>query len=275
MSITDKRALVDRDTPLSIASQCELLGLARSTYYAEPIGESEENLMLMRAIDKIYIGKPYFGRPRITALLKEQGFKVNHKRVGRLMRCMGIHAIYPAPRTSLAVKAHPTYPYLLRNQLIDRVNQVWCSDITYIPMHRGFLYLTAVMDWASRYVISWQVSNCMEVNFCIQVLEEALSQATPEIFNTDKGGQYTSEGFTALLTDHHIRISMTERGASDNIMVERLWRSVKYECIYLQEFNDAWALNDALQAYFYAYNFENPHSSLGMRKPYEVWKGKQ
>lgn len=272
MSISEKRQLVDASDRLSITQQCSLLGLARSSYYVRPLGESPENLHLMRLIDEIYVAKPYFGRPRITASLRARGYQVNPKRVGRLMRCMGIRAIYPAPRTSVAMKSHPKYPYLLRNQSVDTVNQVWCSDITYIPMRRGFLYLTAVMDWASRYVLSWQLSNGMDVSFCVEVLEAALQQGTPMIFNTDKGGQYTSSQFTGTLKTRDIQISMTERGARDNIMVERLWRSVKYECIYLQEFEDAFALEEALTAYFHAYNRENPHSSLGMQTPYEIWK---
>jgi putative transposase len=192
--------------------------------------------------------------------------------VGRLMEIMGIRAIYPRPRTTVVEKLHKKYPYLLRNVEIMRPNQVWCTDITYVPMARGFLYLVAIMDWYSRYVISWRISNCMDVSFCLEALEEALTQAKPEVFNSDKGGQYTSDAFTGILIDAEIQISMTARGCWDNLMIERLWRNVKYEHIYLHDYQDGFELQQGLTRYFQEYNYENPHSSLGMKKPYELWR---
>lgn len=272
MSLPQKCALVDPHDELSISLQCELLNLPRSSYYYQPLGESELNLALMDAIDRIYTAKPYYGRPRLTHALREQGFVVNSKRVWRLMRLMGIRAIYPAPSTSVPIKAHKDYPYLLRGVEVTRKNQVWCSDITYIRMGSGFLYLVAIMDWYSRYVISWRISNALDVSFCIEALEEALELGCPEIFNTDKGGQYTSDAFTGMLLDAQVRISMTERGCWDNLMVERLWRKVKYEHVYLHSYADGLALDRGLTQYFHAYNHEDPHSSLNMSTPYALWK---
>lgn len=272
MSLSKKRALIGPDDGLSIQAQCELLSLSRSSYYYRPLSESALNLELMEQIDKLYTAKPYFGRPRLTHGLREQGYQVNAKRVGRLMQIMGIRAIYPRPRTTCPIKEHKTYPYLLRKLPIKRPNQVWCSDITYIPMVSGFLYLVAIMDWYSRFVISWRISNCMDLSFCLEALEEALEQASPEIFNTDKGGQYTSEQFTASLLDADIQISMTARGCWDNLMIERLWRNVKYEHLYLYAYEDGKALHQGLTQYFYQYNYENPHSALNMAKPAQLWR---
>ncbi len=229
----------------------------------------------MKELDKLYLKKPYFGRPRLTHGLRELGYDVNQKRVGRLMGIMGIRALYPRPRTTIVEKSHPKYPYLVDKNAISHPNEVWCSDISYIPMRSGFLYLVAVMDWYSRFVLSWEVSNCMDVNFCLEALELALEQGTPTIFNTDKGGQYTSKAFTQMLHDRGVKISMTAKGAMDNIMIERLWRSVKYEHIYLHEYDNGRQLCEGLEQYFYQYNYENPHSSLGMRKPFEVWSQEQ
>lgn len=272
MSLQQKGALIDPHDELSISLQCDLLNLPRSSYYYQPLGESELNLALMDAIDRIYTAKPYYGRPRLTHALRAQGFKVNPKRVWRLMQLMGIRAIYPAPSTSVPLKAHKDYPYLLRGLAVRRKNQVWCSDITYLRMGTGFLYLVAIMDWYSRYVISWRISNALDVSFCIEALEEALEQGCPEIFNTDKGGQYISEAFTGLLLDKEVRISMTERGCWDNLMVERLWRKVKHEHVYLHSYADGLALDGGLTQYFHAYNHEDPHSSLNMSTPYALWK---
>jgi putative transposase len=271
MSVSEKRALVDAADPKGISWQCELLGLARSSYYYEPLGESPLNLLLMKEMDQLFTAKPYFGRPRLTDGLRRLGYNVNPKRVGRLMQVMGIRAIYPRPRTTIPEKEYKKYPYLLRNQSIIEVNQVWCSDITYIPMSEGFLYLVAMMDWFSRYVLSWRISNCMDISFCIEALEEAFTQGRPAIFNSDKGGQYTSKAFTKMLQNNEVAISMSSRGPYDNIMVERLWRSVKYENVYLHDYQDGEQLQRGLEQYFQQYNCENPHSSLGMKTPFEVW----
>lgn len=272
MSTSEKRALVDTDSAHGIAWQCDLLDLARSSYYYEPLGESPLNLLLMKEIDKLYTAKPYFGRPRLTDALQKLGYGVNQKRVGRLMQVMGIRAIYPRPRTTIPENEHKKYPYLLRNQAITEVDQVWCSDITYIHMGTGFLYLVAVMDWFSRYVLSWRISNCMDVSFCTEALKEAFGLGCPRIFNTDKGGQYTSKVFTEMLLDNKVAISMSSRGPYDNIMVERLWRSVKYEHIFLHDYCNGQQLQKGLEQYFKEYNCENPHSSLDMKTPYQVWK---
>ncbi|WNJ17577.1 IS3 family transposase [Pontibacter sp. G13] len=272
MSIALKRAMIDPDDRLSISAQCELLGLPRSSYYYQPLEESPLNLELMGVLDRIYLRKPYFGRPRLTRAIRELGYPINSKRIGRLMKIMGIRAIFPEPRTTIQEKEHKKYPYLLRGLEIIHPNQVWCSDITYVPMQAGFLYLVAIMDWYSRYVISWRISNALDKSFCIEALEEALDHGKPEIFNSDKGGQYTSPAFTGLLEDAKSRISMTARGCWDNLMIERLWRTVKYEHIYLHSYQNGWELERGLRQYFQEYNYENPHSSLNMAKPYELWK---
>lgn len=272
MTTSEKRILVGPDRAISVANQCEVLGLGRSSYYYQPLGESAENLELMAQLDRIYLRKPYFGRPRLTEALREKGYAVNPKRVGRLMRIMGIRAIYPQPRTTQALKAHKKYPYLLRSMEINRPNQVWCSDITYLPMESGFLYLVAIMDWYSRFVISWRISNALDTSFCIEALEEALDYSQPEIFNSDKGGQYTSDVFTSRLIKADIQISMTARGCWDNLMIERLWRNVKYEHLYLHSYSNGSELYQGLSQYFHAYNYENPHSRLNMAKPVELWR---
>ena len=214
--------------PVSVVRQCELLGLARSSYYYEPASESAENLMLMRLIDEPYTRTPFYGIRRMTAWLRSEGHQVNHKRVQRLMRQMGIEAIYPKPRLSQGGSEHRVYPYLLRGVVIDRPNQVWSTDITYIRLRPGFLYLVAILDWYSRYVVSWEVSNSLEVSFCVEALDRALSMAQPEIFNSDQGSQFTSHAFTRGEEAAGIRISMDGRGrVFDNIFVDRLWRTVK------------------------------------------------
>ena len=256
---------------MSIRRQCELLGLNRSTYYYAPAEESDLNLRLMRLIDQQYTKTPFYGWPRMTASLRRQGHVVNHKRVQRLMQKMGLQAIYPQRRTSMAAKGHKVYPYLLRNLAITHPNQVWSADITYIPMLHGFMYLVAVMDWYSRYVLAWQLSNTLDGLFCLDALELALAQGRPDIFNTDQGAQFTALAFTSRLETAGIRISMDGRGrALDNVFVERLWRSVKYEHVYLYEYEMVPALEKGLCEYFGFYNHERPHQSLSYQTPAEV-----
>jgi putative transposase len=238
LEIDAKRDLIEPDHPqISIARQCELLGLSRSTYYYHSLGESSENLHLMRLLDEKYTDDPYYGIRRMTAWLRSQGYQVNHKRVARLRRKMGLEAIYPKPRTSMPHPEHRIYPYLLRGVPVTRVNQVWSTDITYIRLHAGFVYLVAVMDWYSRYVLSWALSITMDVSFCLEALNDALNRAQPEIFNSDQGAQFTSTDFTGRLESAGIRISMDGRGrALDNVFIERLWRTVKQEGVYLKDY---------------------------------------
>jgi putative transposase len=250
------------------------LGLNRSSLYYKAAEESSLNLELMNRIDKQYTACPFYGIRRMTAYLRREGYEVNQKRIARLMRKMGIKAIYPEPKTSVANPEHRIYPYLLRGVLIQRVNQVWSCDITYVRLQGGFLYLMAVMDWHSRYVLSWRLSNTMEVGFCVEALESALLIASPEIFNSDQGSQFTSKVFTERLESNSIKISMDGRGrAFDNIFIERLWRSVKYEDVYLKDYKDGWEANQGLGNYFKFYNDERLHSSLGYRTPKEVYFG--
>ena len=226
----------------------------------------------MRLIDEEYTQHPFYGVERMTAVLKRQGHTVNPKRIRRLMRLMGLEAIYPKPNLSKSLQEHKVYPYLLRNLAIDRADQVWSTDITYIRLAHGFVYLVAVMDWFSRYVLSHEFSTTLDKDFCIKALQNALDMSTPEIFNTDQGSQFTSEAFTGILKDSGIKISMDGRGrAADNIFVERLWRSVKYECVYLHNFE---TVQDAvlwIGRYFEFYNCERPHEALGYRTPLEVY----
>ncbi len=276
MSLEEKRACIEPSHPeLRVVRQCELIGLPRSSYYrGDPQGmESEENLMLMRLIDEEYTRHPFYGSRKIRDWLQRQGYRVNRKRVRRLMRLMRLVSIAPKPNTSKPAKAHKVYPYLLRGLEIDHPNQVWCTDITYIRLARGFVYLTAVMDWHSRYVLSWEVSVTMQEDFCVSALESALRRhGGPEIFNTDQGAQYTGEAFTGTLKQAGIRISMDGKGrCTDNIMIERLWRSVKYEEIYLKEYESVSELIHALKHYFAFYNDERPHQSLNGQTPAEVY----
>ena len=252
---------------LSLRRQCELLGLARGSWYYEPAGETKQNLKLMRRIDELYLQRPYFGSRRMADELN-----VNRKRVQRLMRLMGLEAIYPKPRTTLRNADHKIYPYLLRNLEITRPNQVWSTDITYIPMQSGFLYLTAVLDWYSRYVLSWRLSNSLDSTFCIEALEEALAGGEPEIFNTDQGVQFTSVAFTSCLASRGVAISMDGRGrALDNVFIERLWRTVKYEEVYLKDYEDAWQAETSLREYFEFYCHGRRHQALEKRTPAEVY----
>jgi putative transposase len=251
-----------------------LAGVPRSTLYYEPVPESDENLLLMRLIDEQYMRHPEFGCPRMTDWLCDEGFPVNRKRVARLMRRMDIQAITPGPHTSKPAPGHTIYPYLLRDTEVERVNQVWSTDITYIPMRHGFLYLAAVLEWHSRYVLAWELSNTLEARFCVEALERALEMGRPEIFNTDQGAQFTSEAFTGVLLDRDIAISMDGRGrALDNVFIERLWWTVKYEEIYPKAYADGHALHKGLSRYFQYYNNERKHSSLGKRTPKQVFLG--
>ena len=257
---------------LSVRRQCEVLGLPRSSFYYTAVSESEEDLCLKRLIDEEYLRHPFYGSRNITEYLHRLEYDVNRKHVQRLMREMGIAAIYPKKTTVPAV-GHKIYPYLLRGVKVARVNQVWSTDITYVPMRRGFMYLVAIMDWYSRYVLSWRVSNTMETTFCLEALEEALGRyPAPEVFNTDQGSQFTSEAFTGRLEAAAIAISMDGRGrALDNVFVERLWRTVKYENIYLKDYATVDELIQGLTEYFRFYDEERFHQSLAMRTPWEVY----
>ena len=273
-SVDAKRALVKPDDPgLSIAQQCELIGLNRSTYYLRPATESEENLRLMRLIDEQYLKTPFCGSRRMTAFLERRGEVVNRKRVQRLMGLMGLEGLHPEPRTTVGEAGARAYPYLLRDRVLTRAGEVWSSDITYVPMRRGFMYLTAVIDWYSRYVLSWRLSNTLEMRFCLEALEEALGRGRPEIFNTDQGSQFTSREYTGRLEAAGVAVSRDGRGrALDNVFVERLWRSVKYEDIYIKDYEWVPELEAGLTAYFRFYDEERPHQSLDYRTPGEVYR---
>ncbi len=258
---------------LSVVRQCELLDISRSSVYYSPVQLDEYELELMRLIDKQYLLTPFYGSRKMAAWLRGQGHHVNRKRVQRLMRLMGIEAIYRRPRTTRADSGHKVYPYLLRGLQIDKVNQVWATDITYIPMSRGFMYLVCVMDWHSRYVLSWRLSNTLEADFCVDALEEALNSDVPGIFNTDQGSQFTSEAFTSVLLNHGVQISMDSAGSyMDNVFVERLWRSVKYEEVYLKAYESVAEARAGLRAYLMFYNSERPHQALDYRTPAQVFE---
>jgi putative transposase len=265
----EKRQWIDwKHARLSVVRQCELLDLSRSSCYYQPAGESDINLELMRQIDRQYLETPFYGSRRMSKVLG-----VNRKRVQRLMQLMGIEAIYPRQRTSRPALGHRIYPYLLKNVEVERPNQVWSSDITYIPLWKGFLYLVAVMDWYSRYVISWRLSNTLDGMFCIEALDEALHTGRPEIFNTDQGAQFTARSFTGRLEEAGVSISMDGRGrALDNVFVERLWRSVKYEEVYLKQYEDGWEAERSLASYFEFYCQRRIHQALGYRTPAEVYR---
>ncbi len=253
--------------------QCALVGLSRTALYYKAHGERAENLELMRLLDEQYTRTPFYGVERMTAWLKQQGYEVNRKRVRRLLRAIGLEALYPKPRLSEAQPGHRIYPYLLRDVEIERVNQVWSTDITYIRLWQGFVYLVAVMDWYSRYVLAWEVSVSLESSFCVSALEWALRQAQPDVFNSDQGSQFTSEVFTERLKERGIRISMDGRGrALDNIFVERLWRSVKYEEVYLKDYRSVQEAIQSLRAYFEFYNGERLHQSLNYETPATVYR---
>ena len=275
MSRERRREMVDREHPgLSTVRQCALLGISRSSVYYRPRAPSQKDLALMKQIDQQYLATPFYGSRRTKVWLGRQGHWLNRKRVQRLMRTLGLQVIYRRPRTSKPAPGHKVYPYLLGGMEITGPNQVWAADITYIPMARGFLYLVASMDWYSRYVVAWRLSNTLDADFCVETLEEALSKGKPEVFNTDQGSQFTSEGFTELLEEHGVSISMDGKGRyTDNIFVERLWRTVKYEEVYLKAYSDGREAKDGLEAYFHFYNTQRPHQALGYRTPAEVFSG--
>ena len=257
--------MVDREHPMPLTRQCQLLSINRSTVYYQPKPVSGDDLKLMRRIDEMHLERPFYGSRRIRDWLQDEGHDINRKRVQRLIRRMGISALYPKKSTSQPGKGHKVYPYLLKGLEINRPNQVWATDITYIPMAKGFVYLTVIMDWYSRKVLTWRLSNTMDTSFCIDALEAAIERyGAPEIFNTDQGAQFTSEAFTEVLKAHDIRISMDGKGRwVDNVFVERLWRSLKYEEVYLHAYGSMAEARKRLQKYFEFYNAERKHQSLG------------
>lgn len=258
---------------ISINRQSELLGISRSSVYYHPI--VNDDFVIMNSIDEIYTKIPFYGSRKIKEQLKRDGWSISRKKVQRLMRIIGIEAIYPKKMTSIPHPDHKVYPYLLRNVKIQRVNQVWGCDITYIRIHRGWLYLVAIIDWFSRYVISWELSTSLNVDFCLTALERALSKGKPEIFNTDQGSQFTSTEFTDILLRNHIQISMDGRGrAMDNIIIERLWRSVKYEEVYLHDYENVVEAKEGINSYMDFYNHERLHQSLGYATPSEFYYNK-
>jgi putative transposase len=258
---------------LSISEQCSLIELPRSSYYFEPIGITVEDLETMKLIDKIYTDYPFYGYRKVTQELRNQGMRYNHKRILRLMQLMGIQALIPRRNLSKPSKEHLIFPYLLRNVRITKTNQVWSTDITYIPMYKTFAYLVAVMDWFSKYVLSWEISNTLDVHFCLSALDRALRLGKPEIFNTDQGSQFTSQNFVRMVLDNKIKLSMDSKGrASDNIFIERLWRSLKYEDIYLKEYRTYHELFEGLKNYFYFYNNKRSHQSLKYKTPADIYR---
>lgn len=261
------------DHELSIKHQCELLSISHSSYYYQPKSDSEEELILLRLLDEQYLKTPTYGSRKMTMFLRELGYVVSRKRVQRLMRKLGIEAIYPKPRLSLRNLEHQVYPYLLRNLSIETANQVWCTDITYLPVLKGHFYLVAIMDWYSRKVLSWRISNTLDVHFCIDALQEAFDNfGKPDIFNSDQGSQFTSNAFTQLLKDREIQISMDGRGRYlDNIFIERLWRSFKYELIYVKVFENGKHLQQETKNWFRWYNTERFHQGLDYQKPDQVY----
>ena len=269
------RHLVEKAHPeISVRRQCELLGLNRAGLYYEPLGESEENLRLMRLLDEQYTRAPFYGSRKMTEWLRTKGFEVNRKRVSRLMTLLAVEAVYPKPKLSQPGAGRKIYPYLLREVEVSRVNQVWSTDITYIRMAQGFVYLVAVMDWFSRYVLSWSLSLTMELDFCVEALQRALRRGRPEIFNSDQGAQFTSEQFTGQLQAREIAISMDGRGrCMDNIFIERLWRSLKYEEVYLKDYASVTEAREGIERYFRFYNQERLHQSLAYQTPAALYKG--
>jgi putative transposase len=266
--------MIDPGHPrLSIVRQCELAAISRATFYRRPAGESAEALALMRLIDETFLECPFYGARQMVRHLRRLGWAVGRKRVRRLMRKIGLSPIYQAPRTSEPHPAHKRYPYLLRKLVIERPNHVWCADVTYIPMRRGFLYLVAVIDWATRKVLAWRLSNTMQADFCVAALNDAMdAHGRPEIFNTDQGSQFTSHAFTGTLADAGIRISMDGRGRwMDNVFIERLWRSLKYECVFLNAFETGGEARTGIGRWIDFYNQRRPHSALGDRTPDEAY----
>jgi putative transposase len=258
---------------LSIQQQCALVGLSRSAYYYTPATETAENLQLMRLLDAQYLVTPFYGSRRMTVWLNQQGYGINRKRIQRLMRLMGLEGLAPGPQTSVAHPAHPHYPYLLRDVAVVRPNQAWCVDITYVPMAIGFMYLVAIMDWFSRYVVGWAVSNSLDTDFCLDALDQAFAYGAPDIFNSDQGVQFTSPTWIARVEQAGSRVSMDGRGrVFDNIFIERLWRSVKYEDIYLRDYATGPELIRGLATYFTFYNEQRPHQAHAYHTPAEIYQ---
>ena len=275
MSRAQRRALVEREDPaLPVLQQCRLLAVSRASVYRRLAEVSDEDRAIMALIDRQYLARPYYGSRRMAAWLATQGHPVNRKRVQRLMRLIGLVAVYQRPNTSKPAAAHKVYPYLLGGLSIDRVNQVWCSDITYIPMAKGFVYLVAIMDWHSRAVLAWRLSNTLGADFCVEALEEALARfGRPEIFNTDQGSQFTSDDFTGVLSRHEVTISMDGKGrCMDNVFIERLWRSLKYEEVYLHAYGNVATAKAGIGAWLAFYNEERQHQSHGYRTPRQVYE---
>jgi putative transposase len=275
MNRSDRLALVDHDDPaLPVVAQCRLLKVARSTLYYRPVPVSADDLAVMRRIDELHLAWPFYGSRRMAAVLRREGWAVNRKRAKRLMRVMAIEAIYQKPNTSKGHPGHKVYPYLLRGLTVDRPHQVWCADITYIPMAKGFVYLVAVMDWFSRRVLSWRLSITMETDFCVEALREATeTYGPPEIFNTDQGVQFTSAAFVDELASRGVRISMDGKGRYlDNIFIERLWRSLKYEDVYIKAYGSVAEARRSLGEWLAFYNDVRPHQSLGYRTPREIFE---
>jgi putative transposase len=272
-STEERRGLVEPEhSEISVRRQCDLLGVGRSGLYYQAVGESAENLMLMRWIDEQYTRRPFYGSRRMTISLREQGYTVNRKRVARLMEVMGLEAVYPKPKLSQPGEGHKIYPYLLEGVEVTRINQVWSTDLTYIRMAEGFVYLVAVMDWFSRFVLSWALSVTMELGFCLEALRRAFRWGRPEVFNSDQGAQFTSEKFTGELESRGIAVSMDGRGRClDNIFIERLWRSLKYEEVYLRDYALVPEARTGIGKWFRFYNHARPHQSLGYRTPAGVY----
>ena len=270
-----RRALIEPSTPPSVRRQCELLAVNRSSLYYTPVEDDPQELALMRHIDELHLEHPFFGSRMLTQTLKREGYIINRKHVQRLMHVMGLESLAPQPKTSLPTPEHPVYPYLLRALEVCRVNQVWAADITYIPMAHGFAYLVAIIDWYSRRVLAWRLSNTMETSFCIEALQEALSRfGKPEIFNTDQGAQFTADSFTGVLRTCGIKISMDGKGRCiDNVFVERLWRSLKYEEVYLNAYDSLCEARLGIGRYFKFYDDERPHQALGYQTPSEFYDG--
>lgn len=269
--------MIDHDSKdFSVREQCRILGINRSGLYYEARLLTEETLKIMRLLDEEHTRHPFYGVPKMTEFLRRKGYRVGRDRVRTLLRSMGLEAVYPKPKTSIKAKDHKIYPYLLKDVEVIRPNQVWSADITYIRLEEGFVYLVAIVDWYSRYLISWRVSNTMDTNFCVEALEEALKYARPEIFNTDQGSQFTSMAFTGILEKNGISISMDAKGrVFDNIFIERLWRTVKYENIYIKDYKTIPDLKTGLIEYFDFYNGERYHQNLDYKTPWEVYIGKQ
>ena len=275
MSVVRRREMIDaQHKDLSMTRQCRLLHISRSGLYYNPVGESALNLALMRMIDEQYLKCPWYGSRQMTRYLKRQGYCVGRKRIRRLMRQMGLTAICPGPHTSCRHPGHPVYPYLLRNLSVTRANQVWCTDVTFIPLAHGFVYLVAIMDWHTRQVLSWRVSTTQDTSFCLEALEEAMRKyGKPEIFNTDQGSQFTSAAWVNELEKQGIQVSMDGKGCwMDNVFIERLWRSLKYECIYLNAFDTIREASDGVDRWMNYYNEERPHSSLDDQTPSEMYQ---